>query len=110
MVGNDVGGHGLCHLAAGRAVVKGGARLGARVVALRQGATGIAETSMRVPWRAKGGSVAVTTTAATFWVFKFFNSSRVLTPRRSSMPTRLCWVKGAFAKLSPVPLRPTTRP
>ena len=65
-------------------------------------------TSIRLPWRENGGSVPVTITAATFWVFN--SSSRMLMPNRSSMPIRLCSVNGEPFRLSPVPSNPTTRP
>ena len=35
---------------------------------------------------------------------------RVFTPRRSSIAVKLCLVKGALFNVSPVPLRPTTKP
>jgi len=57
---------------------------------------------------AKAGRLAVTITAATFLVLSV--ASRVLTPRRSSMASRLCLVKGALRRASPVPFRPTTMP
>jgi hypothetical protein len=63
---------------------------------------------MRVPCRAKGGRVEVTITAATFAVFR--SSPLVLTPSRSSMPTRLCSVNFEFVNVSPEPFRPTTSP
>ena len=50
----------------------------------------------------------MTITAATFLVFSV--ASRVLTPSRSSMASRLCLVKGAFRRASPVPFKPTTMP
>jgi hypothetical protein len=70
----------------------------------------MAETvmSMREPWRENGGRVAVTMTAATFFGLK--SSPRMLMPSRSSMPMIDCSVKGEFERLSPLPLRPTTRP
>ena len=68
----------------------------------------LTDTSIRLPWRANGGSVAVTMTAATFLVLRAL--PRVLTPSRSSMATRLSWVNIELRRLSPVPLRPTTRP
>ena len=43
---------------------------------------------MRLPLRAKAGRLAVTMTAATFLVIMLASWSRVLTPRRSSMPIR----------------------
>ena len=43
-------------------------------------------------------------------VRKVLEMSRVLTPIRSSIPIIDCWVKGALAIVSPVPLRPITRP
>ena len=63
---------------------------------------------MRLPWRANGGSVAVTITAATF--FEVVPFSVGLTPSRFSIDCRLCLVKPPSFSLSPVPLRPTTRP
>ncbi len=57
-------------------------------------------TSMRVPWAAKAGRSAETMTAATLAVFSVV--PRVLTPRRSSMPIRLCCVNGALRSVSPV--------
>jgi hypothetical protein len=73
-------------------------------------ASPIAETvmSMREPCREKGGSVAVTITAATLLVRSAV--SRALTPRRSSMPMRLSRVKIERLSVSPEPLSPTTRP
>jgi len=68
----------------------------------------LTEMSMRVPWPEKAGRLAVTITAATFLVCMV--SPRVLTPSRSSMVCRLCWVKGALRSESPEPLSPTTRP
>ncbi len=65
-------------------------------------------TSICPPCRAKGGSVAVTITAATFLVRRLL--SRALTPSRSSMPMRLSRVKIALLRVSPVPLSPTTSP
>ncbi len=65
-------------------------------------------TSMRSPWRANGGNVAVTMTAATLSVFSAV--SRALTPSRSSMPIRLSRVKIERFNVSPVPLSPTTSP
>jgi hypothetical protein len=65
-------------------------------------------TSIRLPCRAKGRSVAVTITAATFFVFSLL--PRVATPSRSSIATRLSCVNIELRRLSPVPLRPTTSP
>ena len=65
-------------------------------------------TSICEPDAAKAGRLEVTITAATFLVSMW--ASRVFTPRRSSMDSRLCLVKGALRRLSPVPLSPTTRP
>ena len=65
-------------------------------------------TSICEPARAKGGSVAVTITAATF--FGRNDSSATLTPSRSSRPAMISSVKGEFLRLSPEPLRPTTNP
>jgi len=67
-------------------------------------------TSMRLPGRAKGGRLAVTITAAMLRVLSFSSLSRVLTPRRSNMPTSDWRVKMAVRNWSPVPARPTTRP
>ena len=63
---------------------------------------------MRVPCAAKGGRLAVTITAARFWVR--IVAPRVLTPRRSSMAWSDCLVNGMLLSVSPVPLRPTTMP
>ena len=63
---------------------------------------------MRLPWRANGGRVAVIMTAATF--FEVVPFSVGLTPRRFSIDCKLCLVKLPSFILSPVPLRPTTRP
>ena len=52
--------------------------------------------------------MAVTITAATFLV-SMLVAARVLTPRRSSIDCRLCCVKGALRRLSPVLFRPTTK-
>ena len=60
------------------------------------------------PAEAKGGSLAVTATAATFLVSRF--SPRVCTPWRFSIDCRLCWVKAVLRSVSPVPARPITRP
>ena len=65
-------------------------------------------TSILDPAAAKGGSLAVTMTAAMFLVSMV--ASRVLTPIRSIIDIRLCLVIGTLRRLSPVPLRPTTRP
>jgi hypothetical protein len=67
-------------------------------------------TSMVEPEAAKAGRLAVTITAATSLVCIWDWAARVFTPSRSSMATRLCWVIGAFSRLSPVPFNPTTRP
>ena len=64
--------------------------------------------SMGEPAAEKAGSFAVTITAATFLVLRL--ASRVLTPSRSSMASRLWRVKGALRSESPVPFRPTTMP
>ena len=65
---------------------------------------------MRLPSRAKGGSSAVTITAATFLVCNCVVWSWVFTPRRSSIPTSESRVKMALESLSPVLFSPTTRP
>ena len=65
-------------------------------------------TSICDPARAKGGSVAVTETAATFWVC--MRVPRMLTPSRSSIACIDSSVKGELRIRSPVPARPTTRP
>lgn len=67
-----------------------------------------AVTSMRVPWVANGGRFAVTITAATLPVRMVW--PQMFTPSRSSMACRDCLVKGVLLSVSPVPLRPTTRP
>ena len=67
-------------------------------------------TSILLPDRAKAGRLAVTMTAATFLVCSLLSWSRVLTPRRSSMPMSDWRVNTALSSRSPVPLRPTTRP
>ncbi len=66
------------------------------------------EASICEPEAEKAGSRAVTITAATFLVLR--SASRTLTPSRSSIASRLCLVKGALRRVSPVPFRPTTRP
>ena len=66
--------------------------------------------SMRLPVRENAGRLAVTITAATFLVFSLVIWSRVLTPRRSSMPTSDSRVNTALSNWSPVLFRPTTRP
>ena len=83
-----------------------------KVPPIRLVASPSAETamSMRLPGREKGGRFAVTITAATLRVSSFASLSRVLTPRRSSMPTRDCRVKIAVRSRSPVPASPTTSP
>ena len=63
---------------------------------------------MRVPWVAKGGRLPVTITAATLPVRMV--APRMLTPMRSSIACSDCLVKGMLFSVSPVPLRPTTRP
>jgi hypothetical protein len=65
-------------------------------------------TSSRVPCVENAGRFAVTITAATFAVRSVV--PRVLTPRRSSIACKDCLVKGVLLSVSPVPLRPTTRP
>lgn len=65
-------------------------------------------TSMRVPWVAKAGRLPVTITAATLPVRMV--APRMLTPMRSSIACSDCLVKGMLLSVSPVPLRPTTRP
>jgi hypothetical protein len=71
----------------------------------------LTETSMRAPWRAKAGRVAVTMTAATLRGRRVAASvASIATPKRSSMPMRLCWVNGEFVRVSPVVFRPTTMP
>ena len=65
-------------------------------------------TSMREPGVAKGGSSAVTMMAAMF--LELALAPRILTPRRSVMPSSDWRVKGQLRRESPVPLRPTTRP
>jgi hypothetical protein len=69
-----------------------------------------AVTSIRSPVRMKAGRSAVTMTAATSLVCSCEASAWVLILSRPSMPTRDCLVKTAFCRLSPVLLRPTTRP
>jgi hypothetical protein len=65
-------------------------------------------TSMRLPGLAKGGRLAVTITAATFFAFDWL--PWVEMPRFCSM-ARIDWsVKGEERRLSPLPCRPTTRP
>ena len=75
-------------------------------------ALGVAEretvTSMRVPWVPKAGRLAVTITAATLPVR--IVCPRMLTPSRSSIACSDCLVNGMLLRVSPVPLRPTTRP
>ena len=66
-------------------------------------------TSIWEPEAEKAGRLAVTITAATSLV-SMLVVLRVFTPSRSSIDCRLCWVKGALRRLSPVPFRPTTRP
>ena len=73
-------------------------------------ASPIAETvtSTWLPARAKGGSAAVTSTAATLRAR--ICSPVTLTPSRSSRLTIASSVKGELRKESPVLLSPTTRP
>ncbi len=75
-------------------------------------ASPMAETvaSISEPEAEKAGRRAVTITAATFLVFSVAAASRTFTPSRSSMAERLCLVKAAFCRESPVPFRPTTMP
>ncbi|MNT67722.1 hypothetical protein D3C72_2058880 [compost metagenome] len=64
--------------------------------------------SMRLPGLEKGGSVAVTMTAATFLALDW--PPCVEMPRFCSM-ARIDWsVKGEERRLSPEPCRPTIRP
>ena len=65
-------------------------------------------TSIFDPVAAKAGRRAVTMTAAMFLVSMV--APRVLTPMRSIIEIKLCWVMGTLRRLSPVPLRPTTNP
>ena len=65
-------------------------------------------TSIRVPWVPKAGRLPVTMTAATLPVRMV--APRMLTPMRSSIACSDCLVKGMLFSVSPVPLRPTTRP
>ena len=67
-------------------------------------------TSNALPLREKGGRLAVTMTAATFFVCSLAAWSRVFTPSRSSMPISDSRVKIALSSLSPVPFSPTTSP
>ena len=61
------------------------------------------------PGCAKGGSVAVTSTAATFFSCIEVPAGTV-TPSCCSIAFRLWVVKGVCVVWSPVPSRPTTRP
>ena len=63
--------------------------------------------SILSPSRTKGGSVDVTMTAATFFVFK--SALLIVTPYSRSMFATDCKVSSVLFE-SPVPLRPTTRP
>jgi hypothetical protein len=65
-------------------------------------------TSIVDPQPTKGGSEAVTITAARLRVRIMV--LRTLTPSRSSMDDRDCSVKGVLRSVSPVPCRPTTTP
>jgi hypothetical protein len=65
-------------------------------------------TSIRVPWVPNAGRLPVTMTAATLPVRMV--APRMLTPMRSSIACSDCLVKGMLLSVSPVPLRPTTRP
>ncbi len=65
-------------------------------------------TSTREPLPMKAGSSAVTMTAATLRVRAL--ALRTLMPMRSSIDCSDCSVKGELRRLSPVPLRPMTRP
>ena len=65
-------------------------------------------TSMRAPLPMKAGSSAVTMTAATLRVRAL--ELRTLMPMRSSIDCSDCSVNGELRRLSPVPLRPITRP
>ena len=64
--------------------------------------------SIGEPWRANGGRVAVTTTAAVLRVCKRW--SFTFTPMRSSIAFKDCWVNGALRSVSPLPCNPITRP
>ena len=64
-------------------------------------------TSMREPGCAKGGSVAVTITAAVF--FTWMAVGETVSPMRSSRLVRL-WAEKTVWRRSPVPARPTTSP
>ena len=66
-------------------------------------------TSIACPGRAKGGSVAVTMTAATFLSWRFVPAGSV-TPMLPSMLMMLCTVNGVWVVWSPDPSRPTTMP
>lgn len=65
-------------------------------------------TSIWLPARAKGGSVAVTSTAATLRAR--MSSPETFTPSRSSRFMIASSVKGEFRSESPELLRPTTSP
>lgn len=65
-------------------------------------------TSIREPWLAKAGRLAVTITAATLAVFRL--ASRVLTLKCSSIALSDWLVKAELRRLSPDPSSPTTRP
>ena len=64
--------------------------------------------SMREPLPTKAGRSAVTITAAILRVRVL--ALRTLMPMRSSIDCSDCSVKGELRRVSPVPLRPMTRP
>ncbi len=68
-----------------------------------------AVTSICCPARAKGGRLAVTITAATFFNCRLWPGGR-FTPMLESMLMMLWTVKGVWVVWSPEPSRPTTIP
>ena len=66
-------------------------------------------TSSDCPGWAKGGSIAVTITAATFFNCRLVPGGR-LTPNCCSMDVMLCTVNGVWVVWSPLPSSPTTSP